>query len=121
MTVGILSNDSFGRFTFPIIEALERRLADEGIAVFMCDAADDPVRERRHLDQLLGKRVDGLIFTARRSDNARQRSACPDLAVDLCLRAGPGPEALGCCPTTEAGRVWRSSIWPGSAAGASPV
>src|SRR5208337_1630815 len=34
MTVGILSNDSFGRFTFPIVEALERRLSDQGIAVF---------------------------------------------------------------------------------------
>ena len=28
MTVGLLSNDSFGRFTFPIVEALERRLFD---------------------------------------------------------------------------------------------
>ena len=68
MTVGILSNDSFGRFTFPIVEALERRLADQGIAIFMCNATDDPQRERRHIDQLLGKRVDGLIVTARRAD-----------------------------------------------------
>src|SRR5271168_223009 len=45
MTVGILSNDSFGRFAFPIVEALERRLSDHGIAVFMCNATDDPVRE----------------------------------------------------------------------------
>jgi LacI family transcriptional regulator len=68
MTVGIISNDSFGRFTFPIVEALEERLADQGIAVFMCNATDDPARERQHLDQLLGKRIDGLVVTARRSD-----------------------------------------------------
>src|ERR1700733_4353156 len=68
MTVGILSNDSFGRFAFPIVEALERRLSDHGIAVFMCNATDDPVRERRHIEQLLGKRVDGLVVTARRAD-----------------------------------------------------
>jgi LacI family transcriptional regulator len=68
-TIGIISNDSFGRFTFPIFEALEERLAREGIAVFMCNATDDPARERRHLDQLLGKRVDGIVVTARRSDN----------------------------------------------------
>jgi LacI family transcriptional regulator len=68
MTVGILSTDSFGRFTFPIVEALERRLFDRGIAIFMCNATDDPLRERRHIDQLLGKRVDGLIVTARRAD-----------------------------------------------------
>ena len=68
MTVGILSTDSFGRFTFPIVEALERRLSDHGIAIFMCNATDDPARERRHIEQLLGKRVDGLIVTARRAD-----------------------------------------------------
>src|ERR1700727_405200 len=68
MTVGILSNDNFGRFAFPIVEALERRLSDHGIAVFMCNATDDPMRERRHIDQLLGKRVDGLVVTARRAD-----------------------------------------------------
>ena len=74
MTVGILSNDSFGRFAFPIVESLERRLSDHGIAVFMCNATDDPMRERRHIDQLLGKRVDGLVVTARRAD---RRSPAP--------------------------------------------
>src|SRR5687768_1100735 len=68
MTVGIISNDSFGRFTLPIVEALEEQLADRGIAIFMCNATDDPERERQHLDQLLGKRIDGLVVTARRSD-----------------------------------------------------
>ena len=68
MTVGILSTDSFGRFTFPIVEALERRLSDQGIAIFMCNATDDPSRESRHINQLLGKRVDGLVVTARRAD-----------------------------------------------------
>ena len=67
-TIGIISNDSFGRFTFPIVEALEERLAEAGIAVFMCNATDDPERERQHLDQLLGKRIDGLVVTARRAD-----------------------------------------------------
>lgn len=67
-TVGIITNDSFGRFSFPIVEALENALADQGIAIFMCNATDDPARERQHLDQLLGKRIDGLVVTARRSD-----------------------------------------------------
>jgi LacI family transcriptional regulator len=67
-TIGIITNDSFGRFSFPIVEALEEQLADRGIAVFMCNATDDPERERQHLDQLLGKRIDGLVVTARRAD-----------------------------------------------------
>ena len=67
-TVGILTTDSFGRFSFPIVEALERQLANHGIAVFMCNATDDRARERQHIDQLLGKQVDGLVATARRAD-----------------------------------------------------
>lgn len=67
-TVGVISTDSFGRFTLPIFQALEEVFADEGIAVFMCNATDDPARERQHLDQLLGKRIDGLVVTARRAD-----------------------------------------------------
>lgn len=68
MTVGIISSDSFGRFTLPIVEALEQQLADQGIAIFMCNATDDPLRERQHIDQLLGKRIDGLVVTSRRAD-----------------------------------------------------
>lgn len=68
-TVGLISNDSFGRFTMPIMEGLEACLAEEKIAVFMCNATDDPERERQYLEQLMGKRVDGLVITARRSDH----------------------------------------------------
>lgn len=67
-TVGLISNDSFGRFTMPIMEGLETVLHEAGIALFMCNATDDPEREKRHIDQLLGKRVDGLVFTGRRAD-----------------------------------------------------
>src|SRR6185369_11090016 len=68
MTVGLLTNDSFGRFSFPIAEALEQKLSENGIAVFMCNATDDPARERQHLEQLMRKRIDGLVVTARRAD-----------------------------------------------------
>jgi LacI family transcriptional regulator len=68
MTVGIISSDSFGRFTLPIVEALEQQLADQRIAIFMCNATDDPARESQHVDQLLGKRIDGLVVTSRRAD-----------------------------------------------------
>ncbi len=104
MTVGILSTDSFGRFTFPILEALERRLFDHGIAVFMCNATDDPVRERRHIDQLIGKRVDGLVVTARRSDRRDPISpAARGLPVVYALSQVENPEALCLLPDDEGG------------------
>jgi LacI family transcriptional regulator len=103
-TIGIISNDSFGRFTFPIVEALEERLAEEGIAVFMCNATDDPARERQHLDQLLGKRIDGLVVTARRAD---KRAPIGPLAHDLPLiyvfSQADDPGALSLLPDDEGG------------------
>jgi LacI family transcriptional regulator len=104
MTVGILSNDSFGRFSFPIVEALERRLFDQGIAVFMCNATDDPMRERRHIDQLLGKRVDGLVVTARRADRrAPVEPSARDLPVVYVFSQVENPDALCLLPDDEGG------------------
>jgi len=78
MTVGIITSDSFGRFTLPIVEALEQQLADEGIAIFMCNSTDDPARERQHVDQLLGKRIDGVVVTSRRADERPAVAGLPD-------------------------------------------
>jgi len=104
MTVGILSNDSFGRFAFPIVEALEDRLAEDGIAVFMCNATDDPERERRHLDQLLGKRIDGLVVTARRSDKRPSIGHyVGGLPVIYVFAQADEPDALSLLPDDEGG------------------
>ena len=104
MTVGILSTDSFGRFTFPIVEALERRLFDRGIAIFMCNATDDPLRERRHIEQLLGKRVDGLIVTARRADKrAPIVPAARGLPIVYVFSYVDDPDALCLLPDDEGG------------------
>ena len=67
-SIGLISNDSFGRFTMPIMEGLEAVLAPLGIGVFMCNATDDPAREAAHVEQLMAKQVDGIVVTARRSD-----------------------------------------------------
>lgn len=70
-TVGLISNDNFGRFSIPIMEGLEEHLSDSRISVFMCNAADDPEREALHIESLLKKRVDGIVVTARRVDARR--------------------------------------------------
>lgn len=103
-TVGLISNDSFGRFTMPIMEGLEACLSDEGVAVFMCNATDDPERERRHLEQLLGKRVDGLVFTARRAD--RRPAINLELAgvpVVHVFAQSNDPDSLALLPDDEGG------------------
>ena len=66
-TVGLISTDSYGRFSIPVLEGIESALEPARISVFLC-SADDPARERRHVDSLLAKRVDGIIVTGRRTD-----------------------------------------------------
>jgi LacI family transcriptional regulator len=106
MTVGVLSTDSFGRFTLPIFQALEEEFADQGIAIFMCNATDDPERERQHLDQLLGKRIDGLVVTARRADKRPPIQApAHGLPIVYVFSQADDPDALCLLPDDEGGAV----------------
>jgi LacI family transcriptional regulator len=103
-TVGLVSNDSFGRFTLPILEGLEGELAARGIAIFMCNATDDPERERAHLEQLMRKQVDGLIFTARRADR-RPAAVVPlaGLPALFVFSRSDDPASLCLLPDDEGG------------------
>ena len=104
MTVGIVSTDSFGRFTLPIFQALEEHFADHGIGVFMCNATDDPARERQHLDHLLGKRIDGLVVTARRSDKRPPVGPLPPgLPVIYVFSQADDQESVSLVPDDETG------------------
>ena len=67
-TVGLISTDSYGRFSSPLMEGIEDALGAAQFSVFLCNASDDPARERQHIESLLSKRVDGIIVTARRTD-----------------------------------------------------
>ena len=67
-TVGLLTTDSYGRFSIPLMQGIEDALGAAHIAVFLCDARDDPARERHYIETLLSKKVDGIIVTARRID-----------------------------------------------------
>jgi LacI family transcriptional regulator len=65
-TVGLITTDSFGRFSIPVMLGAEDALGTGQVSVFMCDTRDDPERERRYTDMLTARRVDGLIITGRR-------------------------------------------------------
>ncbi len=65
-TVGLITTDSFGRFSIPVMLGAEDALGAGQMSVFMCDTRDDPERERRYVDMLVSRRVDGLIVAGRR-------------------------------------------------------
>jgi LacI family transcriptional regulator len=67
-TVGLLTTDSFGRFTIPLLMGVEDALAAGRMAIILCDTRDDVLRERHYLASLQERRVDGLIITGRTTD-----------------------------------------------------
>jgi LacI family transcriptional regulator len=67
-TVGVLTTDSFGRFTMPLMEGIEDSLGAGKVSTLLCDGRGDPLRERHYLQELLNRRVDGLVVTGRKPD-----------------------------------------------------
>jgi LacI family transcriptional regulator len=67
-TVGLVTTDSFGRFTIPIMLGAEDALGAGELAVLLCDTRDDPDREARYVEMLAARAVDGIIVTGRRTE-----------------------------------------------------
>ena len=67
-TVGLITTDSFGRFTIPVMLGAEDGLGQGQMSIFLCDGRGDPIRERHYVRTLLSRKVDGIIVTGRRTD-----------------------------------------------------
>jgi LacI family transcriptional regulator len=76
-TVGMITTDTIGRFSIPLMIGAEDTLGAGQMSVLLCDARDDAIRERHHLKVLLGRRVDGIVVTGRRAGTR------PSLGTDL--------------------------------------
>ncbi|QXZ80534.1 LacI family transcriptional regulator [Rhizobium sp. rho-13.1] len=67
-TIGMLTNDTYGRLTLPMTAGVSEALVSQGVSVFLCATNNDPALAKLHLEALLDKHVDGIIFTATRLD-----------------------------------------------------
>lgn len=76
-TVAVITTDSFGRFSIPVMLGAEDVMSAGQIAVLMCDTRDDSVREQHYLRSLAARRVDGIIVTGRTADPR------PPVATDI--------------------------------------
>jgi LacI family transcriptional regulator len=88
--IGVLTTDSIGRFTIPILTGAEDVLGAGQMSMMLCESRGDPVRERHYLRTLLSQRVDGIIVTGRSSD---ERSS---LGGDV-----PIPVVSGLCRSSD--------------------
>jgi LacI family transcriptional regulator len=89
-TVGLITNDSFGRFSIPVMLGAEDALQAGQIAVLLCDGRDDPIREQHYVRTLAARRVDGIIVTGRRADPR------PPVTLDF-----PIPVVYAMCESTD--------------------
>ncbi len=69
-TVGLLTNDTYGRFSLPVMAGVSEALVGHGVSVFLCNIEDDPRLGQAHVQALLDKRVDGIIATGKRIDRS---------------------------------------------------
>ncbi|MGH3201072.1 MAG: LacI family DNA-binding transcriptional regulator [Streptosporangiaceae bacterium] len=102
-TVGLITTDSFGRFSIPVMLGAEDALGNGQVSVFMCDTRDDPERERRYTDMLSARRVDGLIVTGRRIEARPPVIAGPGIPVVYAMTQPLGEDGPAVLPDDEGG------------------
>jgi LacI family transcriptional regulator len=102
-TVGLITTDSFGRFSIPVMLGAEDALGVGQISVFMCDTRDDPNRERRYVEMLSARRVDGLIVTGRRIEPRPPVRAAPGIPVVYAMTQPADGKGLAVLPDDEGG------------------
>jgi LacI family transcriptional regulator len=90
-TIGLLTNDSYGRFTLPVMAGISESLVDHGVSVFLCSIEDDPALGKIHVDAMLDKQVDGIIASGKRIDR-RLPVDLSNLPVPVVYAYTEGPE-----------------------------
>jgi LacI family transcriptional regulator len=102
-TVGLLTTDSFGRFSIPVMQGAEDALGPGSMAVLLCDVRDDPIREQHYLRTLLERRVDGIIVTGRRQDPREPIGASLPVPVVYAMTCSTAPADMSVIPDDEQG------------------
>jgi LacI family transcriptional regulator len=85
-TLGLVVLDVANPFFTDVAHGVEEAVAAEGLAVILCDSAENADRERRYLDLLEEQRVQGILITpvdgvGKRLQQVRQRGI-PVVLVD---------------------------------------
>jgi LacI family transcriptional regulator len=102
-TVGLITTDSFGRFSIPVMLGAEDALGTGQVSVFMCDTRDDAEREQRYVEMLAARQVDGLIVTGRRVEPRPPVVAGPGIPVVYAMTQPLGEDGPAVLPDDEGG------------------
>lgn len=67
--IGVLTTSMSNQYYMEITEAVERRFRDMGFMQFLCCTEGDQDRERKYLNDLIARQVDGLIIIDPANEN----------------------------------------------------
>jgi LacI family transcriptional regulator len=91
-TIGLVVLDVANPFFTDVARGVEDFADEHDSMVMVCNSDQNPVRERRHLDQLEEQRVMGILITPVRNDNPRidrlRKRGVPVVLVDRGTGAG---------------------------------
>ncbi|WP_319411914.1 LacI family DNA-binding transcriptional regulator [uncultured Cohaesibacter sp.] len=96
-TLGLLTDDTYGRFTLPVAAGLSSAMTDRGVSVFLSAGEKEPKRMQLNLRAMEEKRVDGLVITGKRIDRS--------LPVDVSNLGMPVVYVYSECPEGSIGFV----------------
>ncbi|WP_316859562.1 LacI family DNA-binding transcriptional regulator [uncultured Cohaesibacter sp.] len=96
-TLGLLTDDTYGRFTLPVAAGLSSAMTDRGVSVFLSAGEKEPKRMQLNLRAMEEKRVDGLVITGKRIDR--------QLPVDVSKLGMPVVYVYSKCPQGSIGFV----------------
>jgi LacI family transcriptional regulator len=102
-TVGLITTDSIGRFSIPVLLGAEDALGPEQISVLLCDSRGDAIRERHYLRTLLARRIDGIIVTGRRTDPRQPLAGPPSVPTVYALGPSTDPRDASVVPDEAGG------------------
>jgi LacI family transcriptional regulator len=102
-TVGLITTDSFGRFTIPVMLGAEDALGSGQISVLLCDGRGDPIREDHYVRALLSRKVDGIVVTGRRTDRRPPIAPRPPVPSVYVMTQSDDPDDLSLIPDDEQG------------------
>ncbi|MCG5213540.1 LacI family DNA-binding transcriptional regulator [Streptosporangium sp. KLBMP 9127] len=102
-TVGLLTSDSVGRFGIPVLLGAEDAFGAGEMAVMLCDARGDAIREQHYVRTLLGRRVDGLIVVGESTNTRPSISRNLPIPVVYAYGASEDPGDVSFVPDDVAG------------------
>lgn len=60
--VGVISSTILSRFTTEVVRAIEDECQLKGVQVIVCNTDDDPLKEKKYVQSMIARQVDGLII-----------------------------------------------------------